>query len=118
MKMSCKKMVSSVIIGIMVLGLVASHANAITCTEAISTLMPCKDYLIGKSNFVSVPCCTGASALNGKVKTKPELKSMCECLKQAAAALHVIPERAKSLPGICKITTPVPIDPNADCNSI
>ncbi|KAI3456491.1 hypothetical protein Pfo_013154, partial [Paulownia fortunei] len=116
--MSRKVICSSLwVMGLLVLALAASHANAVPCSQAIMTLLPCKDYLVGQANSVTVQCCQGANSLNNMVNTKPDLRSLCECLKQAAAGLRVIVDRAKALPQICTIRVPVPIDPNVDCSS-
>ncbi|KAH6832842.1 hypothetical protein C2S53_014353 [Perilla frutescens var. hirtella] len=94
----------------------ARHTNAVSCAQAVAMLLPCKDYLTQKSSSLAPPCCQAASQLNGMVHSKPDLRNICDCLKQAAAALHVIVDRAKSLPQMCHIQVPVPIDPNVDCS--
>ncbi|KAL0442964.1 UNVERIFIED_CONTAM: hypothetical protein Slati_2019100 [Sesamum latifolium] len=115
--MSVKVVYCSVcLMALLVSALAESHANEVSCHRAVGLLTPCLAYLTGQATNVTVPCCQGASTLKDMVKTKPDIKSMCECLKRAAAAAHVITERAKALPGLCHIQIPVPIDPNVDCS--
>ncbi|XP_057764882.1 non-specific lipid-transfer protein 1-like [Salvia miltiorrhiza] len=106
------------IVGLLIVASAASHANAVSCPQALAMLLPCKDYLVGQSPTLTAPCCQAASQLNGMVHSKPELRDLCSYLKQAAASLHVIADRAKSLPQNCHIQVPVPIDPNVDCSRI
>ncbi|KAK4398918.1 hypothetical protein Sango_1367300 [Sesamum angolense] len=104
------------VMALLVSALAESHANEVSCPRAVALLTPCLAYLTGKASNVTVPCCRGANTLKDMVKTKPDIKSTCECLKKAAAAAHVITDRAKALPGLCHIQIPVPIDPNVDCS--
>ncbi|XP_073158362.1 non-specific lipid-transfer protein 1-like [Henckelia pumila] len=97
---------------------IISSAGAVPCTTAIATLAPCVDYLVGRAASVTVPCCQGADSLNQMVKTKPELQSLCECLKQAAKALGVLNDRAAAIPNVCSINVPVPISIDVDCSKI
>ncbi|XP_073059988.1 non-specific lipid-transfer protein 1-like [Primulina eburnea] len=103
---------------LMISAMWASHAGAVPCTTAVATLGPCVDYLVGRASSVTVPCCQGADSLNRMVKTKPELQSLCECLKQAAAAMGVLPDRAAAIPVLCKITVPFPISYDVDCSKV
>lgn len=106
---------SAWVVGLVIVASAASYANALSCEEAIVILLPCQDYLVRPSAKLTVPCCQAASSLNSMVHSKPDLRNLCGCLKQAASALHVIVDKAKSLPQNCHIQVPVPIDPNVDC---
>ncbi|KAG8385773.1 hypothetical protein BUALT_Bualt03G0080100 [Buddleja alternifolia] len=102
---------------LLIMALATSRVSAISCTEAVTKLMPCQPFLLGTASSVTVPCCQGAVSLSQLIGSKPgELKSTCECLKQAAASMGVNVDRAKQLPQLCNITVTVPIDPNVDCN--
>ncbi|KAG6419056.1 hypothetical protein SASPL_121265 [Salvia splendens] len=81
-------------------------------------LLPCQDYLVNPSAKLTARCCQAASKLNSLVHGRADLKDMRTCLKQAAAALHVIANRAKSLPDQCHIQVPVPLDPNIDSSDL
>ncbi|KZV23253.1 Non-specific lipid-transfer protein [Dorcoceras hygrometricum] len=104
------------VLGILISAYCARHAGAVPCTTAVATLWPCVDYLTGRESSVTVPCCQGADSVNRMVKTKPEMQSLCECLKPAAAELGVISARVAALPDLCKITVPIPISTDVDCN--
>ncbi|XP_047939053.1 non-specific lipid-transfer protein 1-like [Salvia hispanica] len=106
------------ILGLLLVASVASHANAVSCPQAVTMLIPCQDYLVNPSAKLTVPCCQAASKLNSLVHSRADIKDMCTCLTQAAAALHVIADRAKSLPDQCHIHVPVPLDPNTDCSRL
>ncbi|KAL6546797.1 hypothetical protein OROMI_022518 [Orobanche minor] len=94
-----------------------SRVSAISCMDAITKLMPCQPFLLDRGNGVTVPCCQGAESLSQMVGSKPdELKTTCQCFKQAAAAMGVNVTRAQQLPQLCKISVPVPIDPNINCS--
>ncbi|XP_057811270.1 non-specific lipid-transfer protein 1-like [Salvia miltiorrhiza] len=105
--------VTAWIVGLVI---VAWAANAVSCPQAVTMLLPCRDYLVNPSAKLTVPCCEAASMLDGMVHSKSDIKVLCSCFKQAATALHVIVDRAKSIPQICHIQVPVPIDPHVDCN--
>ncbi|KAL1560124.1 non-specific lipid-transfer protein 1-like [Salvia divinorum] len=104
------------ILALLLVATAISNANAVSCPQAISMLLPCQDYLVKHSAKLTVSCCQAANKLNDMVNSKVDLKDLCSCLKQAAASLHVIADRAKSLPGQCHIQVPVPLDPNVDCS--
>ncbi|KAI3456492.1 hypothetical protein Pfo_013155, partial [Paulownia fortunei] len=104
------------IVGLLILAVATNRVSAISCVEAITKLMPCQPFLLGIGSDVTVPCCQGAESLNQLAGSKPDqLKTMCECFKQAATSMGVDVDRAKQLPQLCKITVPVPIDPNIQC---
>ncbi|GFP98964.1 non-specific lipid-transfer protein cw18 [Phtheirospermum japonicum] len=79
--------------------------------------MPCQPFLLGMCNSVTVPCCQGAESLSQLVSSHWDvLKTTCQCIKQAAAAMGVDVARAKQIPQLCNISVPVPIDPNVNCD--
>ncbi|XP_011096024.1 probable non-specific lipid-transfer protein 3 [Sesamum indicum] len=107
------------VVGLLVLAVGTSQVSAISCLDAITRLMPCQSYLLGFSSSVSVQCCQGAASLNQLVGSdRGQLKPLCQCLKQTAVSIGVNVDRAKQLPQLCKITVPVPIDPNVNCDSL
>lgn len=117
-QLSYKKMCSSLwIAGLLILGVATNSASGISCGEAITKLIPCEPFLLGWSSSVSVSCCSGAASLNQLVGSDPsQLKGLCVCLKQAATSMGVNAANAKHIPDLCHITTPVPIDPNVNCD--
>ncbi|KAL8032895.1 hypothetical protein ABFX02_13G127000 [Erythranthe guttata] len=94
--------------------------SAFSCDEAVKKLIPCQPFLAGAANGVTVQCCDGARSLDQLGKSNPEeVKAICQCLKNAAAAATgVNADRAKQLPGLCNINLPVPIDPNVNCDRL
>ncbi|KAK4439376.1 hypothetical protein Salat_0272500 [Sesamum alatum] len=119
--MSKKLEFSSVwVVGLLVLAVGTSRpVSAISCLDAVTRLMPCQPFLLGASSSVTVPCCQGAESLNQLAGSdRGQLKTLCQCLKQAAVSIGVNVDRAKQLPQLCNITVPVPIDPNVDCDRL
>ncbi|CAA0835887.1 Non-specific lipid-transfer protein 4 [Striga hermonthica] len=107
------------ILGMLVFLAAEPMVGAISCSDAITKLMPCQPFLLDVGSSVSVPCCEGAQSLSQLVGSKPEeLKAACKCLKQAAAAMGVDVARAKQIPDLCSVAVPVPIDPNVDCDRL
>jgi hypothetical protein len=104
--------------GLVILVFNASPSGAaITCLEAITTLIPCELFLVGfgpaaPSSF----CCMGAENVYKQANTTQSRRVLCECFKQAALDIGALPERAKLLPQLCKIHITVPIDANVNCS--
>ncbi|KAK9224168.1 hypothetical protein WN944_012618 [Citrus x changshan-huyou] len=102
---------------ILVLAVSASRVHAMSCSEAVTTLMPCVPFVVGSDPRPTASCCLGVKTVNDQATTKEDRRALCECLKKAGPALGAKPEKAKQLPGLCGIKVPVPIDPNIDCNN-
>ncbi|KAK3036962.1 hypothetical protein RJ639_030927 [Escallonia herrerae] len=93
------------VLGLLVLALVSNQAaNAISCQEGLTNLLPCQPFLLGAGG-ITVPCCQGAQALNLRATSSLDRKNLCECFKRAAPAMGVQVERARQLPLLCKIKT-------------
>ncbi|KAL6992862.1 hypothetical protein U1Q18_010982, partial [Sarracenia purpurea var. burkii] len=103
-------------VGLVVLALVASPGQAISCQDAEVKLFPCLSFLVGKGDGVTVPCCDGAQALNRLAASKPDRQAVCGCFKRLAPSLGVKADRAKQIPTLCKIDVGVPIDFSVDCS--
>ncbi|CAA2958451.1 non-specific lipid-transfer AP10-like [Olea europaea subsp. europaea] len=105
--------------GLVILALISfspiDPVNAISCTQALTDLLPCQAFLIGMGD-VTVPCCQGVQALIQIVSSQADRKSVCVCLKQAAFSANVNQERVKELPQLCKIDVPKPFQPDGECN--
>ncbi|XP_043694474.1 non-specific lipid-transfer protein AP10-like [Telopea speciosissima] len=111
--MSCSVWVLS----LLVLGSILSPTAAISCSDGISTLLPCRPFLVGSGPPVPTPqCCAGAQALNQMATTREIRRSLCKCLKATAKSVGVNPVRAKQLSLLCHIQLYVPIQPDVDCN--
>ncbi|KAJ8497243.1 hypothetical protein OPV22_007795 [Ensete ventricosum] len=92
-------------------------AEAITCNDAVSGLIPCGSYLIGQGGADPSPrCCESARALNRMASTVASRRQLCECLKQTGPSFGVKPERVQHLPPFCKIDLNMPVSPDVDCS--
>ncbi|CAK7351567.1 unnamed protein product [Dovyalis caffra] len=92
-----------------------SVANNI-CTEAIPKLLSCLPFLITTAPAPSLQCCEAVGWASQHATTTQDRRDLCKCLKSAVQAYKVDPDRAKQLPGLCKVPVPVPIVPTIDCN--
>ncbi|XVF27971.1 hypothetical protein REPUB_Repub14bG0155300 [Reevesia pubescens] len=105
-----------------VFGLVALVATAdysvqaLTCQQAITTLLPCQPFLTGVAPAPIDPCCFAVVNVNAEATTTQARRDLCQCFKKAAPAFGVKPDKAKQLPQLCGVTVPVPIDPSVNCN--
>ncbi|KAI5410210.1 hypothetical protein KIW84_055626, partial [Lathyrus oleraceus] len=91
----------------------------VSCSEAISTLLPCLAFLEGSlPPTPSVDCCTGVTNLFNKANTTPIKRSVCQCLKDASTKFAVKPDRAAQLPQLCHIQLSFPISSSIDCTKI
>lgn len=55
---------SMLVLGFAIFGLIGSpvDADAISCTEAITKLLPCQNFLLGGSGGITAPCCQAATS--------------------------------------------------------
>lgn len=97
----------------------APPTNDITCQQAVMDLLPCQPFLTAKgagSDKPTTSCCTGVGNVFQQANTTQIRRDLCECFKKAAAALRIMPDRAKQIPDLCKIEIKIPIDPKVDCS--
>ncbi|KAI3440180.1 AAI domain-containing protein [Psidium guajava] len=92
--------------------------NDISCSNVVTTLMPCKPYLTGSEPQPTGPCCMAVEKVKELANTTQVRRDLCECFKKAMPGMGVDPERAKALPESCHIQSPVPIDPETDCSKV
>lgn len=104
--------------GLVILVFNASPSEpTITCNEAITSLIPCQPFLVGFGPATpSVFCCMDAEDLFELANTTKTRRALCECFKQAATEIGVLPERAQLLPQFCKIHVSVPVDAHVNCS--
>ncbi|KVI03245.1 non-specific lipid-transfer protein-like [Cynara cardunculus var. scolymus] len=97
---------------------VASYAEAITCGQVTSSLLPCIGYLT-KGGRVPPACCNGVVGLNKAAKTTADRKTTCGCIKGIFAANSGIsPSNSASLPAKCGVNIPYKITPAIDCSKV
>ncbi|EOY04044.1 PREDICTED: non-specific lipid-transfer protein A [Theobroma cacao] len=106
------------VVGLVILVATAYAVDAMTCQQAITTLMPCQPFLTGAAPAPTVPCCLAVSNVNTAATTTQARRDLCECFEKAAPGFGVKPEKAKQLPQLCGVTVPVPIDPTINCKDI
>ncbi|KAM7525264.1 hypothetical protein LguiA_015166 [Lonicera macranthoides] len=108
---------SILVLAMIIFTIIGRPANAVlSCTEAITRLLPCETYLTGFSD-ITVPCCEAAASLNQQATTKDDRKALCQCFEKAGPGLGVKDDRAKQLPQLCNINVPVPIDLSVNCDT-
>ncbi|XWS75531.1 hypothetical protein CRYUN_Cryun01aG0097900 [Craigia yunnanensis] len=101
---------------IMILVAKSKSVDAITCQQAITTLLPCQPFLTGTAPAPIVPCCLAVAKVNAAATTTLARRELCRCFEKYAPALGVMPEKAKQLPQLCGVSVPVPIDPSINCD--
>ncbi|KAL4561103.1 hypothetical protein LXL04_033265 [Taraxacum kok-saghyz] len=109
-------MILCVVVACMVVA--APYAEAITCGQVASSLVPCLGYL---TNGGDVPpgCCSGVTELNDAAQSTPDRQTACGCLKSAYSANSGInAANAASLPGKCGVNIPYEISPSTDCSKV
>ncbi|XP_058757486.1 non-specific lipid-transfer protein A-like [Vicia villosa] len=119
--MSSQKTVAVILVLCMVMTttLHASEIDDVSCSEAVSSLLPCLPFLEGSLPATpSADCCTGATNLFNKANTTPIKRSVCQCLKDASTKFAVKPDRAAQFPQLCHINVPFPISASVDCSKI
>ncbi|KAB1202700.1 Non-specific lipid-transfer protein [Morella rubra] len=107
---------SVVAFGFVVLIFSACPSDAVTCDEATKSLDPCQNFLVGDGADPSLFCCRCLQSILDHVGTPETRRDLCECYKKAAAEGGVKIDKAKKIFESCKISNPVPIDPNVDCS--
>ncbi|KAG0461582.1 hypothetical protein HPP92_021514 [Vanilla planifolia] len=102
---------------IVVLAAAAVSVAGMSCSDAVSALIPCEAYLLGADGAPpTTGCCQSVHKLNQEAATVPQRKVLCECFKQTSPSFGVSPERAKNLPALCKLRLNVPITAAINCS--
>ncbi|XVE72154.1 hypothetical protein DITRI_Ditri11bG0016200 [Diplodiscus trichospermus] len=101
---------------VMILVAKSESVDAITCQEAITTLLPCQPFLTDAAPAPIAPCCVAVANVNAAATTTSVRRELCHCFEKAAPAFGVKPEKAKQLPQLCGVTVSVPLDPSIDCD--
>ncbi|KAK8611564.1 hypothetical protein V6N13_131611 [Hibiscus sabdariffa] len=102
---------------VMILFVKSNCVDAISCQDALTTLMPCQPYLTTEAPTPTPPCCQAVSTISAAATTTLARRELCRCFEKAAPALGVIPDKAKLLPQKCGVSVPVPIDPKLNCDT-
>ncbi|KAK3183952.1 hypothetical protein Dsin_031238 [Dipteronia sinensis] len=91
----------------------------ISCETVDKLVVPCLDFLTGKSDNPSPFCCTGVKNLKTMTPTTPDRQAACECLKKASSGYpNLNPDRATKLPKLCGVDFGVPISKDINCSKI
>lgn len=110
--------VPMMVLGLLVTTFDASQIDSITCSDAISSMLPCLPFLEGSAPAVpSTDCCAGAKNVFQKADTTPVRRDLCNCFKSAATKFGVNPDRIKQLPHLCGITLSFSLNPKGNCSS-
>ncbi|CAI8596478.1 unnamed protein product [Vicia faba] len=117
--MSSQKTIGVMVLCMIMTTLHASEIDDVTCSEAISSMLPCLPFLEGSlPPTPSADCCTGATNLFNKANTTPVKRSVCQCLKDASTKFAYKSDRAAHLPQLCHIQLSFPISASTDCSKI
>ncbi|MED6106891.1 hypothetical protein PIB30_008895 [Stylosanthes scabra] len=92
--------------------------GAISCGTVTSSMASCLEFL--QAGGVPAPsCCQGVKSLLKSAQTTPDRRTVCSCLKTAAASIPTINlANAGQLPGKCGVNIPYKISPSTNCATI
>ncbi|KAG4191177.1 hypothetical protein ERO13_A07G075600v2 [Gossypium hirsutum] len=103
---------------IMILIAKSKSVDAITCQEALLSLMPCRPFLTGGESTPVATCCSAVANINSAATTTAIRKDLCRCLEAASRSEGVDPDKAKQLPQLCGVTVAISFDPTINCDTI
>lgn len=116
-KMAATKCSTYVVLMLVMPLLMAGHITAISCSDALNTLLPCTSYLLAGEARPTAECCTSVRSLNKMAVTVASRRALCQCFKGTAPSFGVKLERAKGLLSLCKLTVNVAMTFNVNCSS-
>jgi len=95
----------------------APHIKAaITCGAVTENLAPCLQYL-ETGQGPTFACCEGIKTLNSMAVTTDDRRTVCRCMKAAAAAFPGLnPAFTAALPGKCGVSIPGNVGSQTDCS--
>ncbi|KAM0053867.1 putative plant non-specific lipid-transfer protein/Par allergen [Helianthus debilis subsp. tardiflorus] len=111
-------MMKALCIMVAFMAVVAPYVEALSCSDVVSKLSPCINYL---QNGGSVPtaCCNGVKGLNAAAKSTADKKTACGCMKNAYQSMSGIKANiALGLPKKCGVNIPYKISMSTNCNNI
>ncbi|XAR68718.1 hypothetical protein NMG60_11000068 [Bertholletia excelsa] len=95
----------------------APHAEAITCGQVQSSLLPCLSFL--RNGVMGEGCCKGVTGLNNMARTPADRQQACKCMKNGYNQIPGIKTQyASQLPSKCGVSIPYKISPTTDCSKV
>ncbi|GAB2294826.1 hypothetical protein Dimus_029019 [Dionaea muscipula] len=81
----------------------AMAQSSSSCTNVLTSLSPCLNYITGSSSTPSSGCCTQLASV-----VKSQAQCLCEVLNASSSSLgiNINQTRALDLPSICTVQTP------------
>ena len=93
----------------------APIAQAITCGQVTSSVMPCAGY-ITSGKGPAPACCNGIKSVMAAARTPSDRRTVCNCLKSAAGKFTGFnPKNAETLPSKCGVNVPYKISTSTNC---
>ncbi|KAF2287977.1 hypothetical protein P3X46_008003 [Hevea brasiliensis] len=115
--MAALKMVSFLVLCMLVAA--PMTAQAITCGQVQSALVPCLSYLKTTGPTPPATCCNGVRTINNAAKTTADRRTACQCLKSAAGSVKGLnPTTVAGLPGKCGVNIPYKISLSTNCATV
>ncbi|XP_014491944.1 non-specific lipid-transfer protein 1 isoform X2 [Vigna radiata var. radiata] len=110
----------SSVVAVMCMVLVTTpFTHSTTCSEVVSAISPCLNYLRGPGGVPPAKCCGGVRSLNRAARTTADRRTACNCLKSSADSISGLNfNTAASLPGRCRVRIPYQISRSTNCNGI
>lgn len=95
-----------------------SPDDKVSCATIVSKVTSCINFISGKLKDPSQTCCAGVKEISGLVKSKPDRKDACECLKNTLSKIKYDPSRIPLLSKNCGVALILPpISKSTDCST-
>ncbi|XP_054786440.1 non-specific lipid-transfer protein 8-like [Prosopis cineraria] len=90
----------------------------VACSQAMSTMVPCFEFLEGGGSGEPSPrCCLAGMQLSAMCSSAETRKAVCYCFRDAKFQPPILAQRVEQLRQACvKDLPPIPADPSQDCS--
>ncbi|KAL6603964.1 hypothetical protein ACP70R_044325 [Stipagrostis hirtigluma subsp. patula] len=89
----------------------------VECSDVLTGLSPCLDFVQGDEAQPSAACCAGVTNLVEAAETTADRQATCECLKSAMGQVSGDLSGVQALPGDCGLKLSYTISPDMDCST-
>lgn len=93
----------------------AGSVQADVCSESLTRMVTCRDYVMGRARSVPESCCKQVQALQQSTSGQTQKRrQICSCFKKFASILNA--RNTAALPKACGVNLGYPISATTDCN--
>jgi len=91
--------------------------GAISCSTAISDLLPCLSFVTGDAANPTAACCKGVKSLNAAATSTADRQAVCRCIKSVAGSSNYDSSKAANIPSLCGVNVGFPIGTSINCDA-